>query len=390
MIITEVKNREGDKQFVRIHSDINKKFPEWIRPLDQDVQQVFDPAKNKFFRYGEVKRWILQKEDGTPLGRIAAFTNKRYKNKGDKFPVGGIGFFDCVEDQDCANTLFDEAKSWLQEKGMKAMDGPINFGERDKWWGLLIKGYQPPLYNMNYNAPYYQRLFENYGFRVFYNQICWTMPLAGHQPQLMEKFYKAHDHFSVDKNFEVRKLRKSELSSFVKDFCTIYNKAWASHEGNKQMSYEAALREFSVMKPILDENLGWFTYHKGEPIAMWVSIPDLNQIFRRLNGNFNWWGKIKFMYYRYRGICDRFVGIIYGVVPEFQGTGVDYFMIVEAEKVIKEKTRYKEVELQWQGDFNPKMLNISKHLGGVESRVLATYRHLFDPSIPFERHPLIN
>jgi hypothetical protein len=87
---------------------------------------------------------------------------------------------------------------------------------------------------------------------------------------------------------------------------------------------------------------------------------------------------------------EKFVGLVFGVVPEFQGKGVDYFMIVEAEKVIKAKTHYKDLELYWQGDFNPKMLNISKNLGAKQTRLMITYRYLFDPNKPFNRHPILD
>jgi hypothetical protein len=97
------------------------------------------------------------------------------KNKGDDLPVGGIGFFDCINSQDAADMLLDVAKHWLMQKGMQAMDGPINFGERDRWWGLVVQGFQQPLYCMNYNPPFYKELLENYGFENFYNQICFGM-----------------------------------------------------------------------------------------------------------------------------------------------------------------------------------------------------------------------
>ena len=100
-------------------------------------------------------RWILKDDEGKLIGRIAAFTNKKYKNKGDDVPVGGIGFFECINNQEAADLLFDNAKHWLIQKGMEAMDGPINFGERDRWWGLITDGFTPPLYCMNYNPPYY-------------------------------------------------------------------------------------------------------------------------------------------------------------------------------------------------------------------------------------------
>jgi hypothetical protein len=89
------------------------------------------------------------------------------------------------------------------------------------------------------------------------------------------------------------------------------------------------------------------------------------------------------------GKNKNFVGLVFGIVPEFQGKGIDYYMIVEAEKEIKKSTSYKTLELFWQGDFNPKILNISKNLGGKQSRRLITYRYLFDRTRKFERHPIL-
>jgi hypothetical protein len=123
---------------------------------------------------------------------------------------------------------------------------------------------------------------------------------------------------------------------------------------------------------------------------MWINLPDINQIVKHLNGQFGMWEKLKFLLVKTFGTNTNFVGIVYGIVPEFQGSGLDYFMIVEAEKVIKSKTGYKKLELYWQGDFNPKMLNISKNLGGKPFRKLVTYRYLFDRDKPFKRHPVID
>ena len=161
MQLAEVTNEQLAKEFLFVNVDLNKNNPAYIRPLDKDIKEVFDPKKNKTFRSGEVVRWILKDDKGKPIGRIAAFTNKKYKNKGDDVPVGGIGFFDCINDQVAADMLFDVAKHWLMQKGMQAMDGPINFGERDRWWGLVVKGTDlSPMYCMNFNPPYYQQLFE--------------------------------------------------------------------------------------------------------------------------------------------------------------------------------------------------------------------------------------
>jgi len=389
MQVIEVNSPPTVQEFLQTHVICNAGNPDWIQPLDKDILEVFDPSKNKAFRHGEIIRWILKSNKGELIGRIAAFVNKKYTNKGDEFSVGGIGFFECINNQQAANILFDTAKAWLMQKGVQAMDGPINFGERDKWWGLLTMGFHTPLYGMNYNPPYYQQLFETYGFQIFYKQICWNLPVANDYAQLQPKFYEAHAKYAANSDFKAVHVRKKQLEKFALDFCTVYNKAWAKHAGNKEMSNDQALKIFKAMKPVLDESLGWFVYYKEEPIAMWINLPDLNQIFKYMHGKFGWWEKLKFLYYQHMGVCDRILGLIYGIVPEFQSTGVDYFMIVEAEKIIKKKGRYKSVELLWQGDFNPKILNISRNLGAVQNRELITYRYNFDRSMAFKRHPMI-
>lgn len=387
MQLISVSGKNLDKEFLEVPLLIYKNDPNYIRPLDKDILEVFDEKKNKAFRFGEVTRWILKDDDGKGIGRIAAFVNKKYKNKGDDQKTGGVGFFECINDQLAADMLFDVAKDWLMKRGMEAMDGPINFGERDRWWGLVVKGFKPPIYLMNYNPAYYQVLFENYGFKNFFNQVCWAMAV---HTDLNEKFTEMNNKYSSDPDFSARHIRKSEGDKFANDFCTVYNKAWASHEGNKQMKKEVALKMFQSMKPVMDEKLMWFVYYKNDPIAFWLNLPELNQIFKHFNGKFGLIEKLRFLWMKTRGKNDKFTGIVFGVVPEFHGKGLDYYMIVQGADVMKYKTNYKHLELQWQGDFNPKILNISKNIGAHESRLLTTYRYIFDRSKPFHRHPVLN
>ena len=387
MQLISVSGKKLDKEFLEVPLFIYKNDPNYIRPLDKDIQEVFDEKKNKTFRFGEATRWILKDDNDKPIGRIAAFVNKKYKNKGDDQKTGGIGFFECINDQLAADMLFDVAKDWLMKRGMEAMDGPINFGERDRWWGLVVKGFKSPIYLMNYNPPYYQELFENYGFKNFFNQICWAMAV---HTDLNEKFTEMNNKYSDDPDFYARHIKKNEAEKFANDFCIVYNKAWSSHEGNKQMKKEVAMKMFESMKPVMDERLIWFVYYKNEPIAFWLNLPELNQLFKYFNGKFGLLEKLRFLWMKMRGKNDKFTGIVFGVVPEFQGKGIDHFMIVQGAEVMKYKTNYKHLELQWQGDFNPKILNVSKNIGAHESRILTTYRYLFDRSKPFKRHPVLN
>jgi hypothetical protein len=387
MQLIEVNTPALARTFLLVNVKLNSNDPNYIRPLDKDIEFVFDEKKNKAFRFGKMIRWILADTQGQPIGRIAAFVNKKYRNKGDEQPTGCFGFFECINDQQAANLLLDAARNWLQAQGMQAMDGPVNFGERDKWWGLLVEGFQPPLYGITYNPPYYRQLLENYGCQVFYYQNCWARSVEG---RLEDRFYEAHDRFAAQPGFRAERVRKNNLEKYARDFCTIYNKAWASHEGNKEIAYDQALQLFKTMKPVMDEDLAWIAYQNDDPVCFYINLPDLNQAFRYLDGRFDLWAKLKFLFHRWRGAITRFVGIIYGIVPEFQGTGIDYYLIVEAAKVIQPAKRYTDTELQWQGDFNPKMNNISKNLGFQLSRRLAVFRYLFDRSKPFKRHPPVS
>jgi hypothetical protein len=384
-LIAVTNKREAD-EFILTNVRLNRNNPDYIRPLDKDVREVFDAAKNKAFRFGTTQRWVLKNTTGDAIGRIAAFTNKKYRNKGDDIPVGGIGFFDCINDQEAANLLFDKAKAWLKEQGIEAMDGPINFGERDRWWGLVVEGFQSPLYGMNYNPPYYRALFEAYGFQPFFHQICF-----GKKPKekLSGKVLERHAQYEKDSRFSVRNLEKSKLEKYAADFALVYNAAWAGHGGLKEMKPEQVMIMFRKMKPVMDESIIWFAYKEETPIGIFVNLPDLNHWFKYLNGGFSLVHKLQFLWVKKTVPCTKFTGLVFGIVPEFQGKGIDSFIVGEAYKTVL-KNSYEEYEMQWIGDFNPKMINVAQGLGDVyQSRKLTTYRYLFDRTKEFKRHPIL-
>ncbi|MCD2425755.1 hypothetical protein LQ567_23425 [Niabella pedocola] len=397
MILEEVTTAAQAKAFLAVNVHINQNDPNYVRPLDKDVEEVFDPSKNKAFRFGEAIRWILKDPQGNLIGRVAAFINKKYKTKGDDGPVGGLGFFDCIHNQEAANLLLDTAKQWLEARGMTAMDGPINFGERDKWWGLLSEGFEPPLYCMNYNQPYYKELFETYGFKPFFYQACFSLRV---KDRVQEKFYERHKALAADPDYSSDNIKKNNLDKYAREFTIVYNKAWAGHGGLKQMEEKVARKMFQSMKAVLDERICWLIYYKKEPIGVWMNLPDLNQWFKLLNGKFGLLDKLKFLWYKKTKPCNKFVGLVFGIVPEFQGKGADAYMIVEGCKQIQRltiengeyrigKPIYDQYEMQWIGEFNPKMINVAEALGTYKSRRLTTYRYNFDREKEFKMHPVL-
>jgi hypothetical protein len=385
MQLVEVLTMQHKKDFLLLPLKFYRDDPNWIRPLDKDVEAVFDPAQNKLFRSGECARFLLLDDTGNLAGRIAVFTSDKIFKK-ESQPTGGIGFFECVNDQSAANFMFDHCKSWLSARGIEAMDGPVNFGERDSWWGLIVNGFTPVPYKMNYNPPYYQALFENYGFQTYFEQWCYSLVV---QNRLDEKFYERHAELKKDAAYKAVHLRKKDLAKFAEDFRIIYNKAWAKRGEGKELEAKQVQSFFRKMKPVIDEKVIWFVYYKGEPVAMWVNLPDINQLFGKFNGRFGLLEKLRFVWMLRRRISDKFIGLVFGVVPEHQGKGVDSYMIMEGANVIQSQQLYKDYEMQWIGDFNPKMVAIAENLGTQKSRVLKTYRYLFDRSKPFERHRIL-
>jgi hypothetical protein len=387
MQLIEVTNSTTAKDFLKVNVLMNKGNPKYIRPLDNEVNDVFNPEVNKAFKYGTIIRWILKDDNGNLIGRIAAFVSSKYLNTGDTYPVGACAFFDCINDQAAANVLFDAAKQWLQQKGMEAMDGPVNFGERDKWWGLMVEGYnEEPLYGISYNPPYYEKLFEGYGFQNFYNQFYYTLAVYG---TLSEKYAERHAKFAKKPDYKAIHVDKKRLEKFAKDFSIVYNAAWSQHREGKEISYEQALKLFNKMKPIMDETLIWFVYYKEEPISVWVNIPDLNQYFKYFNGKFGWFQKLRLLMLQKTKPSRKINGVAFGVVPKFQGLGIDAFMIYSGASLIREQGGYDLIEMGWGADWNPRMLGIYKAIGGEQSRRMVTYRYNFDRHRPFERHPLV-
>ena len=388
MNLLEVNTPALDQSFVYINALLNKDNPAYIRPLDKEVLDTFDPSKNKLYQEGSAKRWIVQNDAGVTIGRIAAFYYHKYKNNGTIFPTGCIGYFDAINDQAVANLLFETAKTWLKSEGMEAMDGPVNFGDRDKWWGLMVEGYdREPMYGMSFNPPYYETLFTNYGFENFYNQYYYQKFLLKGLP---EKLKERYEKFKAKPNYSAKHLDKKQLDKFANDFVHVYNAAWAQHGEAKAITHEQIMKLFKTLKPVMDERVIWFAYYKEDPIAMFINIPDVNQYFKHFDGQLGWKQKLHLVWMKLRNKNNRLSGLAFGVVPKFQALGIDSFLIYTCQLMLEKIKIYTEYEMGWAADWNPKMVNIYKSLDANPSRRMVTFRHIFDTKkYPFERHPLM-
>lgn len=372
MKIIPVNDKQTRKDFLDVARIIYKDDKNWICPLDNDIEAVFDPIKNNFFQHGQCTRWVLKDDAGNLIGRVAAFINEEKAYKYEQ-PTGGMGFFECVDDEKAAFLLFDTAKQWLKDKGMQAMDGPINFGENDNFWGLLVDGFVPPSYGMNYNPPYYKKFFDDYGFKVLYEQI--TNHVDAHKP-FPERFTKIAQWVAQKPGYEFKHLEANKIDQFAADFMEIYNDGWQDFENFVPIVLPTLLESFRKMKLLMDEKLIWFAYVNGEPASFVVILPDANQMIKNINGKLNLIGKLKFVYNRWKGV-SRMRAIVMGTKQKFQKHGLESGLFIKVKEYVLPLKRYDELELSWVGDFNDKMIALHHSMGGVFGKKHVTMRCIF-------------
>ncbi len=382
-----------DKRLVREFLDLPKSIykgnPSWVCPFDDSIESVFDPSRNKLFADGEAIRWVAYDGSGRAVGRIAAFYDREHAYSYEQ-PTGGCGFFEAIDDQQLADMMFDAARDWLAQRGMEAMDGPVNFGSRDAWWGLLVEGYEfQPLYENPYNPPYYKALFENYGFQNYFNQNTYIWKC--YDDSINDVVYDRVKRLMSTPGYRFEPLGKGDLKTATENIRLIYNKAWALFTGVKPMSEQQAQDMMKMLRPIVDRDLIYFAYFNDEPIAFFVMVPDLNRIIGKFRGKLNLINKLRLMWdLKVRRRSDRIFAIIFGVTPEFQGKGVESGMMkyMLENYVRTDRNHYRTIEFAWIGDFNPVMNRmVERYICARRHKVHTTYRYLFDRTKEFKRCP---
>ena len=386
--LQELVTPRDNKDFLNLPSKLYIGKDNWVRPLDSDINKVFDKEKNPLYVNGETVRYLLKDINGEVVGRIAAFIDY-HTCKATGIKAGGCGFFECINDYEAAEILFDKAVEWLKSKGMEAVDGPINFGPRHEYWGLLVDGDYRPNLGMPYNHFYYEEFFEKYGFKQYFKQYTYrTFLIAENLNKLIA--WKA-ERLLRDKKYQVKMYSEVDPSKVVDDFVTIYNEAWVGDvPGIEEMSIKDGEALYKQLKTIIDPKLMYFAYYDERPVGFFIMVPDMNHIIQKMNGKTNLVGILKYLYNKTFSKPKKALGQIFGVVQEFQARGVDAILIYRFyQECIKDSFNYDVLEMNWIGDFNPRMMHVMEYIGGEIYKTHVTYRKQFDPSREFVRCPII-
>jgi hypothetical protein len=315
--VKKVSTKSKLNQFIKFPWKIYKEDKHWVPPLLMEQKTLLNKQKNPFFKAAEAD-YFLAYRNSEIVGRIAAVKNDLHlKYHNDE--SGQFGFFECINDQQVANALFDTAKSWMKEKGIKFMKGPANPSSNDIY-GMLIEGFDDsPRLLMPYNPEYYIKLCENYGMKKGKDMYAWK--IVNEKLMASEKLKRGQELVRKRYNLEISQLDMKNFQKDLEKFKYVYNKAWAPNWGFVPMTEEQIDAMAKDMKPLAEPSLVLFGEIEGKLVGAALVMLDYNFIFKQMNGRLLPFNFIKLFTQKKKIKWARILTL--GIIPEFQKRGLD-------------------------------------------------------------------
>lgn len=316
----EIKSVSGKKDlmtFIKFQWEIYKNDPYWVPPLLMDRIKLLDKNKNPFFKHADAEYFLAYK-NGKLSGRIAAIVNHTH-NEIHNDKIGFFGFFECFNDQEVANALFDKVKLWLRERGMNVMRGPANPSSNDEY-GMLIDGFEDsPRLLMTYNPKYYIDLCENYGFKKAKDLFAYK--LETEKVMSSDKLRRVAEIARQRSKLHIRELDMKNFNHDLELVKYVYNKAWAPNWGFVPMTDEEIDHMAKDLKQLVEPSLVLFGEIDGKTVGFALVLLDYNYIFKQMNGKLFPFNFLKLFTQKKKIKWCRI--IILGVIPEYQRKGLD-------------------------------------------------------------------
>ncbi|OGQ35932.1 MAG: hypothetical protein A3F16_03085 [Deltaproteobacteria bacterium RIFCSPHIGHO2_12_FULL_43_9] len=345
----------------------------WVPPLISQEVNILRPDKNPFFEHSEAAAFIATRGE-IPAGRIVAIWNNNHNIFHDE-KVGFFGFFECLNDQDVANALFDKASEWVKSKGGTALRGPANLTLNDEC-GFLAKGFDSiPFILMPYTPEYYLQLAERAGFKKA--QDLYSYYLSKEQmkweilPRICERMEKRYNLSIV----EISKKNFDSAATFVK---RIYNKAWSNNWGFVPVTGNEFKKLIKDLKEIYIPKMTFLVYSGEKPIGWSMSIPNYNEIAIKLNGSLFPFGFIKFLLGKKKIKQARVFTL--GVLPELQQKGIGAYVMYHCAKSCVE-SGYMDGEMGWILESNYLMNRGMEQIGATPSKIHRIYERNLTASL---------
>lgn len=374
--VTPVRSKRDLKIFLTLPFKIYKDDPYWVPPLLMEEKKKFDPKKNPFYEHAKVELFLALK-NGEPVGRITAHIDENYNTfHGEK--TGFFGFFESVNDQEVANSLFNIASQWLKERGMNKILGPMSFNTNEVC-GLLIDDFSsPPVVMMSYNPKYYIQLIENYGFVKAKNLLAYIIEVNEEWLKFARRLEERLSRLAKraeESGFTIRDVNLKDLENEVKKLREIYNEAWEKNWGFVPMTEKEFNKLAKELKTIVEPSLIKIVEYKGKPAAFGLIIPDINEILIKMKGKLFPFGIFHFIFGMKK--IKRLRLLALGIKKSFRKKGADSLLYYSMLKSGLELKRYSSCEVSWLLEDNYLIIRAIEFMGGKHYKTYRLYEKNF-------------
>lgn len=357
---------------------IYERYPQWAPPFRSEIESIFDPGQNPFFEKGECERFVVKKE-GRVVGRFAVMNTPERDQVLDP-KMGGIGFIEMEENPPLAQAIIDFAKKWHLKRNYYAMRGPVNFGENDTYWGLLVENYdEPPIYGMFYHPPYYKELLEQTGAEKLDDH--WSYKRDFDKP-IPERMQKITDRIENKSKVSLRSLDKKNIYRDAEYIREIYNDAWSNQDIEQREQEFTPLTQDTVeemigkLKPVLIPESVLIAFVDGEPASFVVCVPDLNEFSKETGGRLRWWHYPRLLWFKRRAKHLR--TLVYGTRPKYRKMGLEALTFTRGIEFTKNAAPSLEyLEGAWVSENNWLMQRSLEALGCHHHKTHRTYKWEF-------------
>jgi GNAT superfamily N-acetyltransferase len=369
--ITPVESPDTLEHFLRFPWKIYEHDPYWVPPYVSQIKKRLDSNRNPFFQYASRKLFVGY-SDGQVVGTIAAIVNDLHNRQLNE-KTGFFGFFESINDDVVAESLVNAAASWLRQRGMNSMRGPINGAPTDEV-GVLIDGHKtrPSMWE-GHSPPYYQTLLENLGFQKYDDVFAYEITyqhINYNLNNLPGKLFRAAAHARADPKLVIRKTNRRYFDRDVIKVHDLYNTTFRTIPGHIDMSLDKFQSSVDSVRPFLDLDLILIAEYNDQPIGFAVVMPDINEVLQHFNGYISPLSIVKFQFYlkRIRTACFKLLGVL----PEYRGRGIEALFAIELAKQLVSK-KYKRLEISLAAEKNIPMNRIIRRMGGKVYRWYRIY-----------------
>jgi hypothetical protein len=375
----KIKHKKEINLFHEFPFRVYENYPNWIPPFRFEIEKIFDPQKNSFFEKGECERYLMFEGD-----EIAArFAVMHHPEKDAVFEpkTGRMGFLEMVNDQKAADSVIGFCKEWHAKKGYPAFRGPVNFGENDNFWGLLVENFdEPPIYGMFYHPPYYKTLIEQTGAGKLDDH--WSYKREFSMP-LPERLVRITDRIESRQGVVLRPVDLDNIEEDAEAIRTIYNRAWSDQDIEQreheftELTRETVMEMVGQLKRIMIRESVLIAFVNGEPASFIVCIPDLNEISAETGGKLNWWHIPKLLRFKKRARHLR--TIVYGTLPRYRKMGLEALTFVRGIQMTKAAAPALDyLEGAWVSEKNWLMQRSLEALGCYHHKTHRTYKWIIE------------